>query len=332
MSAEMRDARTAPGLDTPVVPQSVLARLRCPVSRETLRIEAGCLIAKESGHRYRLSPTGIPLFAEHVISIEGRTQQAHYDRVATAYLDNLTYPHTQEYMVYLDRVFRQAVGAESITAALEICCGRGEALRLLRDQVSLGIGVDVSLTMIEAAQRDLPRDRFFFLQGDATMLPLGDGQFDTVLMLGGIHHVPDRQRLFREVARVLRPGGRFIWREPVSDFVLWRVLRGVIYRLSPALDADTERPLTLVDTLPPLQAAGLRLQRWRTHGFVGFCFLMNSDVLVFNRLFRFIPGIRVLTRLMTELDHLTTSLPGLRRAGLQVVGVAMKPPLEPRSA
>jgi SAM-dependent methyltransferase len=179
--------------------------------------------------------------------------------------------------------------------------------------------------MIESAQYELPADRFFFLQGDATMLPLIDGQFDAVLMLGGIHHVRDRQQLFREVFRMLRPGGRFLWREPVSDFLLWRAIRAVIYRLSPSLDYYNEHPLIFSETLPALQGAGLRLVDWRTYGFLGFCLLMNSDVLVFNRLFRLIPGIRAIARFMTRLDDLTTRAPGLRRAGLQVIGIAEKP-------
>lgn len=307
------------------VPKLLLPYLCCPVSREALREEAGWLIAHECGRHYRVSRTGIPLFAEHVISEEGRSQQAHYDRIASAYLKNLTYPHTQEYMAYLDRAFRDAVGTGTIPAALELCCGRGEGLLLLRDQVTLGVGVDVSLTMIENAQHELPADRFLFLQGDATMLPLIDGQFDAVLMLGGIHHIPDRQQLFREVFRMLRPGGRFLWREPVSDFPLWRAIRAVIYRLSPSLDYYNEHPLIFSETVPPLQEAGLRLVDWRTYGFLGFCLLMNSDVLVFNRLFRYIPGIRTIARVLTRLDDLTTRAPGLRRAGLQVIGIAEKP-------
>ena len=116
---------------------------------------------------------------------------------------------------------------------------------------------------------------------------------------------------------MLRPGGRFLWREPVSDFLLWRAIRAVIYRLSPSLDYHK--------TLPPLQVAGFRLVEWRTYGFLGFCLLMNSDVLVFNRLFRLIPGIRAIARFMTRLDDLTAHVPGLRRAGLQVIGIAEKP-------
>ncbi len=74
-----------------------------------------------------------------------------------------------------------------------------------------------------------------------------------------------------------------------------------------------------------LAAAGLNCLTWKTYGFAGFCLFMNSDVLVFNRLFRFIPGIRSITRASIALDRWTVSLPPLRRAGLQVIGVAVKP-------
>ena len=66
------------------------------------------------------------------------------------------------------------------------------------------------------------------------------------------------------------------------------------------------------------------LRTWRSLGFIGSCFLMNSDVLVFNRLFRFMPGIRSFTRFMTSVDDATLRVPGLGHAGVAVVGVAVK--------
>jgi SAM-dependent methyltransferase len=157
------------------------------------------------------------------------------------------------------------------------------------------------------------------------MLPVADASFDNVVMFGGIHHVNDRRKLFSEIHRILKPGGRFYFREPVSDFFLWRWLRAVIYRLSPALDHETERPLLYRETVPVLEEAGLRPEAWETYGFFGFCIFMNSDVLVFNRAFKFIPGIRAITRFFAWIDDLTVKLPGMSRAGLQVVGLARKP-------
>jgi hypothetical protein len=90
------------------------------------------------------------------------------------------------------------------------------------------------------------------------------------------------------------------------------------------LDAETERPLLWNETVPPLEDAGFQLAEWRTYGFLGFCFFMNSDVLIFNRAFRFIPGIRSITRAAVRLDDWTLRIPGLTHAGLQVIGVAEK--------
>lgn len=251
-------------------------------------------------------------------------QRRHYDRVASAYLENLAYPHTREYTAYLDRVLFETLGPGSLGTVAELCCGQGEALTLLGDRIQEGVGVDISAAMLEAAAARLAEDRFALIQADATRLPLGDAHFDHVLMLGGIHHVSDRRGLFREVARILRPGGRFVWREPVSDFALWRGLRAVVYRFSPALDHATERPLLRRETEPPLREAGLEPGGWRTCGFLGFCLLMNSDVLVWNRALRFLPGVGALARGAAAFDEACLRLPGLGHAGLQVVGWARK--------
>lgn len=303
----------------------ILETLRCPITGDRLRWSAGQLVSESGSRHYNVSKSGIPLLAEQFCSPEGRIQQHHYDKVAAAYMENLTYPHTQTYMDYLDEAFLRILEDADMGRVAEICCGRGEAFRLLGGRIRAGLGVDVSLAMLEAAQRDLGDERFTFVQGDATSLPVADASYDNVVMFGGIHHVNDREKLFSEIFRILKPGGRFYWREPVSDFFLWRWLRGAIYRLSPALDHETERPLLYEETVPVLARAGMTLQRWETCGFLGFCLFMNSDVLVFNRAFKYIPGIRGITRAFARLDEWTLQLPGMARAGLQVIGVAGKP-------
>jgi len=302
-----------------------LSKLRCPASGERLALEAGALISESRKHRYELHAGRIPLFAEVPDSADARRQQRHYDWLAPLYLANLGYPHTEEYQASLDRVFFETLGEGPLGCVAELCCGRGEALSLLRERIDEGVGVDISVAMLEAAAARLADERFVLLQGDATKLPLAGACFDHVFSFGGIHHVADRLGLFREVARILRPGGRFFWREPVSDFPLWRGLRALIYRLSPALDHRSERPLLFEETEPPLREAGLALRGWRTCAFLGFCVLMNSDVLVANRLLRFLPGIRSLARWAAAFDERGLRLPALRRAGLLVGGWAERP-------
>ena len=317
-------ARTADDLARGL-PAELIALLRCPVTGGALLQRDGALFTADGAHRYAIAENGVPLFAEAQCTADARAQQAHYDMIAGAYVANLTYPHTEEYMAYLDRALLAVVDPAELGTVAEICCGHGEAFDLLGGRIGAGVGVDVSLSMLDEAVRRHPGRRFTFVQGDATMLPLADAAVDAVFMLGGVHHVNDRRRLFAEVHRILKPGGRFYFREPLSDFFLWRWIRAVVYRLSPILDNDRERPLLHRETVPLLSDAGLVCRAWRTHGFLGFCLFMNSDVLVFNRLFRFVPGIRGLTRLAARLDDWTLRLPGLAGAGLQVVGVAEKP-------
>lgn len=272
------------------------------MSGERLALEAGALVSESGKHRYELHTGRIPLFAEAPASEDARPQQRHYDQLAPRYLENLGYPHTEEYSAYLERVFLETLGDGPLGCVAELCCGQGEALSLLRERVDEGVGVDISVAMLEAAAARLAGERFVLLQGDATQLPLADACCDHVFTFGGIHHVANRRGLFREVARILRPGGRFFWREPVSDFPLWRGLRALIYRLSPALDHHSERPLLFAETEPPLREAGLALRGWRTCAFAGFCLLMNTDVLVANHLLRFVPGIRRVTRWAAAFD------------------------------
>lgn len=311
------------------VPDEYLAMLCSPRTGQALRLVDGRLESSDGKEHYEISASGIPRFTAGFVSDAGRAQQHQYDGMVAKYLENLAYPHTEEYTAYLDRQLFEVLPAGSLGTVAELCCGRGEAARLLDRRMSRCVGIDVSAGMLEIARNELPEDRFFFAQGDATMLPLRDRSVDNVLMLGGIHHVPDRVSLFREVARILKPGGGFYFREPLDDFALWRGIRKVVYRFSSALDHNTERPLRRGETESALAQAGLALHDWQTRGFFGFCLLMNSDVLVFNRLFRYLPGIRPLTRAACRMDHLTTSLPGLRHAGLQVIGVARHAKLVP---
>jgi SAM-dependent methyltransferase len=293
-----------------------------PRTGQALRLVDGHLESSDGSEHFEISASGIPRFTADFVSEAGLNQQLHYDGMAAQYVENLDYPHTQEYMAYLDRQMVESMPGSLGTVA-ELCCGRGEAARLLDKRIARCVGVDVSAGLLDIARRELPEDRFFFVQGDATMLPLKDAMFDNVVMLGGIHHVPDRFKLFAEIRRILKPGGGFYFREPLDDFALWRAIRKVVYRVSSALDHTTERPLRRGETESELASAGLTLRSWQTYGFFGFCLFMNSDVLVFNRLFRYLPGIRPLTRAACRIDHWTTSLPALRHAGLQVIGAAV---------
>src|SRR5262245_41771028 len=266
--------------------------LRCPRSGQQLVVDGEALATVDGRHRYRLSRAGIVMFAENFASPEAKTQRHHYNKIAEAFTANLEYPHTREYRAYLDRAMLKAVGEGELGLVVELCCGSAkEAMTLFGRRARRYVGIDISENMLQAALSQHNHPNMILLQADATHVPLASESVDTVVTLGGIHHVPQRSRLFAEIVRILKPGGRFFYREPVSDLFLWRALRAVIYRLSPMLNHDTERALRYEETVPLMEGAGLRSLQYHSHGFLGFCLFMNSDVLFFNRLFHFVPGI-----------------------------------------
>lgn len=278
----------------------------------------------EDGSRIPVTATGILCFAEGSLREESAAQREHYDRVAGQYAENLDYPHTRIYQSYLDDQILEALPEGNLGTVAELCAGRGEAFDLLADRVERGLAVDISRSMLEQGVGRRPAEEVALVEADATEVPVLSGTCDHVLILGGVHHVPDRVALLREAARLLKPGGTVVFREPVDDFLPWRLLRSVIYRLSPALDASTEAPIRRHETERHLDAAGLELVHWETRGFVGFCLLMNSDVLVVNRLLRFLPGIATVTRTWVCIDEWCLRRRLLRGRGLQAVGVAVR--------
>ena len=68
--------------------------------------------------------------------------------------------------------------------------------------------LDYSKDMLEQAERRLNgHDHIRFIQGDVGALPMADESFDIVLSMNGFHAFPDKEKAFREIWRVLKPGG-----------------------------------------------------------------------------------------------------------------------------
>ncbi len=66
---------------------------------------------------------------------------------------------------------------------------------------------------------DIVGTPFVDFVADAAALPLADRSIDNIFMVDVLHHLPQPLRMFREAARVLRPGGRLILLEPhISPF------------------------------------------------------------------------------------------------------------------
>ena len=96
---------------------------------------------------------------------------------------------------------------------VDLGCGPGNSAKHLRDAVDgTVIGIDPADAMLALARRRDPR--LALVRADAAALPLRDGTADAVAMHSVLYLLPDRAGALREVARVLRPGGRALLLEP----------------------------------------------------------------------------------------------------------------------
>ena len=111
---------------------------------------------------------------------------------------------------------REAIGAKPGQRILDVGCGPGFYVAELAAEVGAGgsvVGVDDSDAMLAlAAHRNEDAANVEFLEGDATALPVADGDFDAALSVQVLEYVADLPRALAEIHRALHPGGRVaIW-------------------------------------------------------------------------------------------------------------------------
>jgi demethylmenaquinone methyltransferase/2-methoxy-6-polyprenyl-1,4-benzoquinol methylase len=168
-------------------------------------------------------------------------------------------------------------------SVLDVCCGTGDLAFELAGRVSPGghvVGCDFSEPMLDIAREkgaSRPVESVRFEWADALQLPYDAGRFDAVTVGFGVRNFADRDQGLREMARVLRPGGRLVvleftepQRPPFSTFYsLW------FDRIVPVLGRLTDNPEAysyLAESVhsfpnPPglatkMEAAGLERIRW----------------------------------------------------------------------
>lgn len=108
-------------------------------------------------------------------------------------------------------------------AVLDAGCGTGRALPPLRDAVGARgtvLGVDLTPEMLDAAVRAGRRPSGQLLRADVSRLPVRSAVLDAVFGAGLIAHLPQPVENLRELARVVRPGGRLALFHPIGRAAL----------------------------------------------------------------------------------------------------------------
>lgn len=127
----------------------------------------------------------------------------------------------------MSRVAKYCVGR-----VLDVGCGPQN--KFIRNVYPNGIGIDF-----------FPYEGVDFVHDDPTNLPFDDGSFDTLTLIAVGGHIPQnlREKEYKELARVLRPGGRLIMTEgePITQYLhhKWVFLYDKIFGTN--VDVDTER-------------------------------------------------------------------------------------------
>lgn len=147
---------------------------------------------------------------------------------------------------------------------LEIGCGRGVGTEIIFERFGASEvhAFDLDPKMIELAGRRLtkyPPEKLRLFVGDAEKIEAADASFDAVFDFGIIHHIPVWQKSVAEVARVLKPGGRFYFEE-----VTVQALNRWFYRTF--LEHPIENRFTVEDFVAELKKneiiVGDKKQKW----------------------------------------------------------------------
>lgn len=161
-------------------------------------------------------------------------QVVYHDWEAKTYDDKWSISFDQRCIDYARDRFVAIAGTEGwpYAKALEIGAGTGFFSLNLRqagvlDEVHV---TDISPGMVEAAKRNAAKIGFMIAgrTADAEQLPYDDETFDIVVGHAVIHHLPDVEQAFREMLRVIKPGGRVVvCGEPTryGDFIARRLSR-----------------------------------------------------------------------------------------------------------
>ena len=136
------------------------------------------------------------------------------------------------------RAMVAAVHAEPGDRVLDVATGTGLVARLLVERYGCTVvGVDQSTDMLSGARRALGRRpdlaaRIELRQGEAESLPFQDAEFDHLTFTYLLRYVDDPAATLRELARIVKPGGRIAALEfGLPDPPLWRPLWRLYTRL-----------------------------------------------------------------------------------------------------
>lgn len=150
---------------------------------------------------------------------------------------------------------------------LDVATGPGHTAFRIAADAGFAVGADLAPGMVATARR-LARERGIantaFLLADVHGLPFADGCFDLVTCRIAPHHFADIGVAIREVARVLKPGGRFVVEDSLAPDEAEEA--AFLERLEKRRDPTHVHSLARDEWLTVMESAGLAVTRETVHG------------------------------------------------------------------
>jgi SAM-dependent methyltransferase len=198
----------------------------------------------------RLSTAGITLVVGAAfLAVELSRRQAppgpdsvqHFEEIADEYQQQFA-PHIWQLLVEkkTSMIAEALSGASRQVTGLDLGCGHGHHRRALELSGFQVFGMDPAVDSVVYARRSGAD----VLCGSGTQMPFKDGSLDFVYAIGVIHHLDrdtDRLLAFREIHRVLKPGGLFLLHETNPANLLFRIYMGYIFPILKSIDEGTEQ-------------------------------------------------------------------------------------------
>lgn len=230
---------------------------------------------------------------------EVKAANRRYFDVAAAVYEKVDGRRGEGLAAYLDRRLEGLSRSGGGDSFLDLGCGTGFVAARAARLFSRPVGVDISFRIVAEARRLHPGIPFLVADGDR--LPFPDGRFSAAASVALLHHLLDHEATFREVFRVLKPGGVFytdhdlekrfhaVFRAPLLLYRFFRdeekrygkacpELSGRIYRAT-EVHRDGLDPRQLAGTL---RAAGFRQVEISCH-WLGLSPAFDRIGRIFNR-------------------------------------------------
>src|SRR5262249_47057868 len=129
----------------------------------------------------------------------------------------------------------EAVDLEAGSRVLDVACGNGNAALAAARRWCNVTGLDYVPALLERAAERARGDRLDLelIEGDAEKLPFDEAKFDAAGSTFGIMFAPDHPRAAREIARVVKPGGRIGLANWTPEGFIGQLLKTVAKRVPP---------------------------------------------------------------------------------------------------